>query len=181
MIMDNVVTLADYRRNEVTVNDDHRTEDQVRAMFYDHVVEWAACDFDRLVAVARARDYRPEWVRHQLENNEVEPTPEQAVVLARMIDEAGAFISRRQRWILRQLTARPLYEAKLVTRAADAAEYRDLKYVDRGVAHDLRKLVELGRIKVSVGGCVNLVTGPVEAASAAPASEPRIITTGDVA
>jgi hypothetical protein len=181
--MDNVVSLAEYRTSAVTTVD--RTDDELRSMFYQDLIEWCGVDFDRLLAAAKARDYRPEWVGHQLENAGLEPTPEQDAILARLVDQVGPFVSRRQRWILRQIQTRPLYESKLVTKAAGAAEYRDLKHVDRGVAHDLKKLVEIGRIKVSVGGCVTLVsgTGPVEAASAAPgAAMPRIIpTTGDVA
>jgi hypothetical protein len=53
-----------------------------------------------------------------------------------------------------------------VTEAIHAYEYRDYKHADRAVAHDLRKLIELGRIKMSVGGCVSLVDADTVAVAA---------------
>jgi hypothetical protein len=76
-----------------------------RAVFkFTRICKRAGADFQRLMAVAKARDYRPEWIGHQLENYGVKPTPAQAAILSRMIAVAGSYISRRRRWVLRRST-----------------------------------------------------------------------------
>jgi len=57
---------------------------------YDGALLWARSDFGRLVAVAKARDYYPTWIAHQLDHD---LTPHQAATLARMIAEAGPYLS----------------------------------------------------------------------------------------
>ena len=70
----------------------------------------------------KAKDYRPEWVLHQLTDYGIEPTPDQAMVLDRMIAEAGEFMGRRQRWILRQIRMKPMSATALLKPAIKAAE-----------------------------------------------------------
>ncbi len=125
----NVVNIADFRRPETTSPEQYPTPDELAAMPYYAVLDWAGSSFDRLVAVAEARDYRPEWIIHQLAEHGRQLTGPQDALMARMIADAGPFISRRQRWIFRQIQTRPLSETKLVAKAADAAEYRDLKHI----------------------------------------------------
>ena len=163
--MGDVVRLADFREAEAPLPD-------LAAMSYQAAVEWAGADFDRLVAVARARDYRPEWIQHQLENLGRAPSPRQADVLAAMIAAAGPYLSRRRRWIIRQLRIKPLTEKALTAMAAGAPEYRDLKLVDRAVANDVDGLVVLGLV-IKQGGKVHASgSGP----SAAPAQRGRACT-----
>src|SRR5260370_14870470 len=78
------------------------------AMSYDVALDWAGADFHRLVAVAKARDYRPEWIAHQLANHGLQPSAQDAEILSRMVADAGPYISRRHRCIMRQLRIKPL-------------------------------------------------------------------------
>jgi hypothetical protein len=115
-------------------------------MSYDAVLDWAGADFKRLIAVAEARSYRPEWVVHQIEESRPVSAHE-AAILQRMIAEAGPFLSRRQRWIMRQIKIKPHTEEQLATMAASAPEYRELKLKDRAVHNDIVGLIALGLVR----------------------------------
>ena len=129
------------------------------ALSYDVALDWAGADFHRLVAVAKARDYRPEWIAHQLENHGLQPSAQEAEILARMVADAGPYISRRQRWIMRQLRIKPLTVKALAAMATSAAEYRDYKDVPRCVAHDIARLESRGLVRQH-GGKVQAVCPP---------------------
>jgi hypothetical protein len=72
-------------------------------MSYADALMWADADFSRLRFVAYARDYRPEWIVHQLEGAWRAADPQQAALLSRMAVDAGPYISRHKRWIMRVL------------------------------------------------------------------------------
>jgi hypothetical protein len=65
----NVVNIADFRRETNTAEAPNLTAEELAAMPYPAVLDWAGSSFDKLVAAARARDYRPEWVLHQMEEH----------------------------------------------------------------------------------------------------------------
>jgi hypothetical protein len=117
-------------------------------MPYDALCQWAGADFERLLAVRAAKDYRPEWIGHQLCNFCIEPTPAQAATLDRMIADAGPFLSRRERWVLRHVKAKPTCIEALARLAKGAAEYRPYKDVARCVANDVARMVERGLIRM---------------------------------
>jgi hypothetical protein len=155
----NVVRLADHRPPA--------SPDLVTAS-YGEVLDWAGSDFDRLVAVARARDYYPTWVHHQLQDHGIELTPDQAVILAGMVAAAGPYLTKRQRWIMRQVKLKPCSESKLVNTAPKAPEYRAYKDPARCVRHDIAKLLELGMITIN-----NLMITACGSGGAARASTPH--------
>jgi hypothetical protein len=138
----NVVQLENYREP---------VPDDLASMPYGDVVTWAGGDFRRLLAVAKARDYRPEWIAHQIENYGMQLSEKEAEVIAGMVAEAGPFLSRRRRWILRQLRVKTLTQHTLTTMASSAAEYRDYKDIPRCVDHDIDSLFSLGMIREGNG------------------------------
>jgi hypothetical protein len=145
----NVVRFEDYRRN---IEDQAAAEAaNLSGMSYYDLCDWAGANFERLRAAARARDYRPEWISHQLAARGIEPTLAQAAVLDQMIAAAGEFVSRRQRWILRQLKENPTSESALVKLAIKAPEFCEYKHPDRCVANDIGKLVERNLIQTRGG------------------------------
>jgi hypothetical protein len=144
----NVINLAGFRAED---KEPAATAGELSRMSYNAVLDWAGADFDRLLAVAQARDYRPEWIKHQMEDRGHEPTQAQAEVLNLMISDAGPYMNRRQRWVLRQVKAKPTCVEVLAVLAAKADEYRDYKHTERCVANDLAKLVELGLIQTREG------------------------------
>ena len=127
----NVLKLSDYRQPLQSAADPPRDPAELAAMSYDAALDWAGADFHRLVAVAKARDYRPEWIAHQLENQGKQLSPQEVEIIAHMVAEAGPYISRCQRWIMRQLRIKPLTVKALAAVAASAVEYRDYKDVPR--------------------------------------------------
>src|SRR6266403_1661401 len=131
-MINNVLRLSDYRQPLQSAADPPRDLEELAAMSYDAAVDWAGADFQRLAAVARARDYRPEWIAHQLENHGKQLSAQQAEILARMVAKAGPYISRRQRWIMRQLRVKALTEKALAVMAALAVEYCKYKDVPHG-------------------------------------------------
>jgi len=138
----NVVSLEQYRSGTQRMGEEAAlAAADLSTMSYADALSWAGADLDRLLAVARAKDYRPEWIAHQLFNRGFEPTRAQAAMLDRMIADAGPYLSRRERWILRHIRVEPMHESKLVKLAADAAEYRPYKQVPKCVSHDVAKLV----------------------------------------
>jgi hypothetical protein len=152
-MMSNVVKLADYREKPGGTQDEYDLE-QLTMLPYGDAVSWAGADFRRLIAVAKARDYRPEWISHQLENHGLQPSAQQAAILAGMVAAAGPYVSRRQRWILRQIRLKPVTEKALATMASSAAEYRSYKDVPRCVQHDIARLTALGLVQIR-GGMVH--------------------------
>ena len=154
--MSNVISLEQYRSKTQRMDEEaaakaaeagHKTFEQLSVMPYAALLDWARVDFERLLVVAHVKDYRPEWIVNQLLNHGVEPTPAQAATLSQMIADAGPYLSRRERWVLRQVRAGHSTQSKLVKLAAGAAEYRGMKRVDLCVANDLAKLVEHGLIR----------------------------------
>jgi hypothetical protein len=169
----NVINLSNYRsETQRTAEEAAAKAAELSTMSYDALLDWAGFDFDRLCAVARAKDYRPEWISHQLTGYGIELTPAQAGTLARMIADAGEYLSRRHRWILRQLRSRPMQQQTLSKLAADAQEYRPYKQIPKCVAHDLAKLAERGLIRHRDGGCHWAITDARESGGAAKASTP---------
>jgi hypothetical protein len=168
----NVISLEQYRSERMDEEAAAKAAAQLSTMSYVDVLEWAGVDFGRLLAVARARDYRPEWIAHQLEERGRPPTQQQATVLDRMIADAGEYLSRRERWVLRQLKAKPMSESGLVKLATKAAEFRGYKHPGRCVANDIGKLAARNLIQARGG----LVYYPVDHAGgsggAAQASTP---------
>jgi hypothetical protein len=144
-------------------------------MPYEAVCNWAGGDFHRLVAAAKARDYRPEWVAHQLENQGKQLSAQEAEILQRMITAEGPYISRRRRWIMRMIRIKPMTEKALVTMAASAPEYRDLKQIERAVQNDIRGLLSLGMASKQ-GGKVQTIAAPPE-----HPAERRVIVVGHLA
>jgi hypothetical protein len=154
--MNNVVKFADFQKppDLPGIRSCDLSTEQLSKLPYDAVLDWAgwggpteSIDFNRLVAVAKARDYHPRWISHQMEECGRAPTPEQAATLDRMIAEAGPYLSRRERWVLRHLRSTPRSESELVRLASKAAEFREYKHPDRCVANDIGKLVERNLIQ----------------------------------
>jgi len=147
--MSNVVSLEQYRSETRRTPEEAagKAAAQLSTMSYDALLDWAGFDFDRLLAAAQAKDYRPEWVGRQLYSYGIEPTPSQAATLDRMIADAGPYLSRRQRWILRNLRSKPISQAALVKLASKAAEFRGYKQPDRCIANDIGKLAARGLIQ----------------------------------
>jgi len=145
----------------------------LRAMSYPAVLKWAGTDFGRLCAVADARGYYPSWIEHTLLDHGVTPTLEQSRVLARMFAAAGPHLSRRQRWIMRQLRERPIRpESELAELATSADQYAGYSKPERCIRHDLEKLSELGLVSVR-GGLVEAVSrAPSTAAPSITLNEP---------
>jgi hypothetical protein len=75
----------------------------------------------------------------------------EAGIIAGMVAEAGPFLSRRRRWIIRQLRVKALTEKVLVTMASSATEYRSYKDVPRCVEHDISGLAALGLVQIRGG------------------------------
>jgi hypothetical protein len=138
----NLIVLSDFRQTAVA---DNITTDQLRAMSYDDALDWAGGRFDRLVIVARARDYYPTWVTHNLDHV---MTPQQAATLERLVAEAGPYLSKRCRWLLRLLRKGPGTVEGIYNMALDAVEYSDLQRVGRGLQNDMRRLIDLGLVEV---------------------------------
>src|SRR5580704_2315559 len=88
---------------------DH-TEDQLRSMSYGAALDWAGTDFDKLLALAKARRYRPQWIAYQLQ----QLTPGQHRILRAMEATAGPYLTQRQRWVVCRLQEEPLTETELV-------------------------------------------------------------------
>jgi hypothetical protein len=152
MMTTNVITLAEYRDAKQAEEPPRDVPLDLAAMSYDDALDWAGADFNRLLAVARARDYRPEWIVYRLESDfGVELQACEAEAIAVMVAEAGPYMSRRQRWILRQLRIKPLAETALTKLAAKALAYRDYKHPDRCVRHDIAKLTERGLVQARGG------------------------------
>lgn len=147
--MSNVVQLSAYRESVAAAERSigAATAAQLTVISYDALLDWCGADFSRLVAAAQARDYRPEWISHQLENHGRAPTPREAEILTTMIVAAGPYLSPRLRWIMRHVRTKPMTTAALVKLATAAKEYRDYKHVDRCVEHDIGKLEELGLVR----------------------------------
>jgi hypothetical protein len=76
-----VVQLADYPKPP------EPCADELAAWPYWRAIEWAAYDFDRLVAVCRARAYHPGWVRHRMATLGLTSTPNGEVVLQELARE----------------------------------------------------------------------------------------------
>jgi predicted alpha/beta hydrolase len=142
-----VVRLSDYRKHE----EQQPTPEELAAMFYDDALDWAGADFDRLVTVCRARDYRPEWIQHQLDSHGLTPSAHQAAILAGIVAEAGPYLSRRCRWVMRQLREQPMAEVKLAKAAAAAVEFRGYKDVPRCLQNDLARLTTLALVQIRGG------------------------------
>ena len=142
----NVVNLEDYR-NKMQVENSLLDATELTAMSYDAVIQWAGADFERLAAAAKARDYRPEWIRHQIENYGQRPSAREMMILSDMIAAAGPYLSRRRRWVMRQVRNEPRSESSLIDTARHAAEYRTYKGIPACVRNDLRALVELGLVR----------------------------------
>jgi hypothetical protein len=151
----NIVNLADIAARRAAAAAEADAEilapDFLRAMPYRVVLDWAGGDFDRLVAVAQAPDYRPEWIAHQMDDAGTLLNSHQLPILGKMITEAGPFLSKRERWVMRQLRGGPMPGAELVKLAADAVEYREHKRLDICIARDVAKLVERGMVQVRDG------------------------------
>src|SRR5258705_4035534 len=64
-----------------------------------------------------------------------------------MVAKAGPYISRRQRWIMRQLRVKALTEKALAVMAALAVEYCKYKDVPPCVRHDIDRLTSLGLVR----------------------------------
>ena len=169
--MSNVVSLEQYRRSRVRTDEGAaaKADADLYTMPYDALCRWAGADFERLLTVRAAKDYRPEWVGHQLCNFGIEPTPAQAAVLDRMIAEAGPFLSRRERWVLRHVKAKPTCIKTLARLAKGTPEYRPYKNVARCVANDVARMVERGLIQVREG----VIDDTGGSGGAARASTPR--------
>jgi hypothetical protein len=148
----NVVNLAAYRDAKAHETAERNpTPEQLAARPYAEVIVWARGDFNRLVAVARARDYRPEWIVHQLEDHGRPMTEPQHALIAQMIAEAGPYLTRRERWVLRQIRAGGSTGLEALTSLAkESVEYRSFKDVARCVANDVAKMVERGLIRKTV-------------------------------
>jgi hypothetical protein len=144
----NVVQLSDHRQPLQSAADPPRDPAELAVMSYPAALDWAGADSQRLAAVAKARDYRPEWISHQLENQGVQLSAQQIDIITRMVAAAGPYLSRRQRWVVRQLKAKPtMSQSALVKLASKAAEFRQYKHVDRCVANDIAKLVARNLIR----------------------------------
>jgi hypothetical protein len=144
--MSSVVNLADYG-DEQAGGERWPSTEELAAMSYAAAIDWAAGDFDKLIAVAKARDYRPEWIARRIEDHGQQPTAREAAIIARLVAEAGPYISRRQRWIMRLIREKPRAENVVMGEAMKAAEYSDLKRIPQAVGNDLRGLLELGLIE----------------------------------
>jgi hypothetical protein len=168
--MTNVIDLEQFRRSSEArwETPPDLTADELARMRYGAVLDWAGSSFDRLVAVAKARDYRPEWILHQMADHGRQLTGPQDALIAQMIRDAGPFLPKRQRWIMRQLAdGRQRLESALAKMAESAVEFREYKRPAQCVRNDLYELQELGLIE-SRDGIV------VKAASAATApAQPR--------
>jgi hypothetical protein len=144
----NVVNIADFRRPATTPPEQYPTDEELAKMRYGAVLDWAGADFDRLVAVARARDYRPQWIVHQLAERGRTLTGPEHAIMDRLVADAGEYLTRRQRWIMRQLRTRPgISQSALAELAAKAPEFRGFKRPDLCIGHDIAKLVEMGLVK----------------------------------
>lgn len=110
------------------------------------MLEWAGANFDRLLAVAKARDYRPEWIGHQIADHPV-VTQHEAEIIARMTAQAGPFLSQRLRWVMREIKVAPMSESDLASKAKSTNHYREYKRLDLRVRRDLDKLEELGLVR----------------------------------
>jgi hypothetical protein len=149
----NVVSLEQYRseNSQRTIDEAAARPADLSTMSYYDLLTWAGFDFDRLLEAAAAKNYRPEWIAHQILDQGRDITNQQAMVLDQMISDAGPYLNRRQRWVLRQVKAKPTCGEVLAVLAAKAAEYRDYKHPERCVANDVAKLVERGLIQTRDG------------------------------
>jgi hypothetical protein len=172
--MSNVVNLADHRRQTGLL-----TEDEIAAMHFTDAWTWAGADFDRLVIVAKAKDYRPEWVRYQIEKHGRDLTASEVETLQRMIVAAGPYVPPKLRWLLRNLK-RYKTGAELIGAAARSVEYRQLVYTAAGVDRDIGKLLDMGfeidatiaaEIKAIAADCRKTKNRPKEPA---PRRAPRL-------
>jgi hypothetical protein len=59
-----------------------RFRDDVRQLRHTDVIDWAGEDFDRRAAVAKARDYRPEWIANHIIDRPL--STREAKILGRM-------------------------------------------------------------------------------------------------
>lgn len=157
--MTNVIDLGAYRSGVREAAEQYPTPEELAAQPYVEICRWAWGDFDRLRAVAAARSYRPEWISHQLEESGRQMTASQAAILARMIEQAGPFLSRRERWVVRQVKAKPTCIEALAQLAKGALEYRGLKRLEIAIGHDVQKLLERGLIKIDQVGSMAVGSG----------------------
>jgi hypothetical protein len=143
----NIIQFADYR--ETRLKDAGRFDlNELAAMSYSGALEWAGADFARLVAVAEARDYRPEWVVHQLADRGHELSARQAQTIDSMIVAAGPYLTQRERWLMKQLSNSPdATDEQLAALAIDAHAYRFCRDFRRCVGNDVRKLTAMGLIE----------------------------------
>jgi hypothetical protein len=143
--MSNVVDLTDFRKPTQRTEASPSAE-QLRAMPYRDLIQWCGNDFNRLVAAVNARGYWPRWIEHQLASYRERPSAREAMVIEQMIAEAGPFLNRRQRWVMRKVRLAPLTKAKLAEMAAHAVEYTGLKRFDIATRNDVIELIRLGLI-----------------------------------
>jgi hypothetical protein len=87
--MNNVVSLASFRKQKAVAEQPQPGADELATMSYDAVLAWAYGDFDRLVMVVQARDYRPEWIMHSMERD---LTPREGEIIERMVVDAGPYL-----------------------------------------------------------------------------------------
>jgi hypothetical protein len=146
----NVINIADFRRPEARKPDEEQqpTAKDIAGMPYAAVLEWAGADFNRLVAVAKIRDYRPEWISHQLLDRGFELTRPQAAIMAQLIATAGPYLSRRERWVMRHIKAEPMCAEALAKLAKGSVEFRGYKDLARCIENDIRKLAQRGLIQL---------------------------------
>lgn len=142
----NVVEISDYRAALRRGEESSRDAAELASMTYDEALAWASSDFWRLAAVAKARDYRPEWIEYRMAEYGCELTAQQAEAIKRMVAEAGPYLSSRRRWIMRQINSGCHDEGLLIERAKSAAPFRHCTYVDRCVRNDLATLARDGLI-----------------------------------
>jgi hypothetical protein len=136
--MSNVVILSDYRAPKQALPDPA----ELALMPYDDLVTWAGANFDRLVAAAKAKVYRPEWIGHQIAAHRP-VTDSEAKAIADMVASAGPFLPTRLRWLARNLKC---YKtgAELVAAAAKSFEYGHLVHIAAGLDRDIAKLRDTG-------------------------------------
>jgi hypothetical protein len=80
-----------------------------------------------------------------------------------MVDNAGPYLTRRQRWVMRQLREQPRREESLIKEAKSAVEYRQYKGIAACVGNDIRKLIEVGLVRKQ-NKKIEAVTEDVQAA-----------------
>jgi hypothetical protein len=75
----------------------------------------------------------------------------QAALMDQLIAESGPFLPKRERWVLRQVKAKPTSIEVLARMAKGAPEYWGLKRLEVCISHDVNKLVERGLVQMHDG------------------------------